>query len=561
MTEAGSAEEELANVSGNDDVEKGAPTEGAMEGESCNRDITEVTSQSYGSKVSDSCTGACFGFFLFFASIALLIWNEGRTVKQQKDIDEGREMIIELDLNNYTNTSIPTSFESHLVHAIGDLGTSEVLIDPIFGVSNVDSNITSNASKLSSENILKLMRSVEMYQWKESSSTTSHKRLDGSTYQETTYSYSKVWSSSVIDSSIFREKSSTRTNPGSLPFEPETLIADPIYLGNRLQLEDSVVSSLNWYDPFDTIALEDVPDATLRSQLSIYSSNGFFYRSNLTSDSSASSLNNPSVGDARITFDVVLPDTISIIAKLNPAATGGGSGLGPYTTKRGGSLLLIERGVYTAEEMFIQAENDNTTTAWILRFVGFFIMVISILLILQPLATVVDIIPFVGDCIQSTMEGFLFPCIALLIAIPTSLFVISLAWLAYRPNIAIPIAVGTFLIVIFLFVRVRKSKLHQHQTNDTAADSSFLPEKPQEFNSNNNNDVTLNAPYSAAASPFNTQDHNVNYYNTVAGAEKINDNNGFAEALDHPVPQWESDNNPADIKQGNTAIEEDVVFK
>jgi Transmembrane protein 43 len=560
MTETGVAEEELAKAASNNDIEKGSMTDGALEGESGNRDITEVTSQSYGSKVSNSCTGACFGFFLFFASIALLIWNEGRTVKRQKDIDEGRETVIELDLNNFTNTSIPTSFENQLVHAVGDLGTSDVLMDPIFGMSNVDHNITANTTKLTTENILKLMRSVEMYQWEESSSTTSHKRLDGSTYQETTYSYSKVWSSVVIDSSQFREKSTSRANPGSLPFEPETLNADSIFLGNKLELEDVVVGALNWYEPYDTISVDTVPDATLRSQLSIYTSNGFFYRSNFTSDSSNSSPNIPSVGDARITFDVVLPDTVSIIAKLTPASTSGGSnGVDSYTTKRGGSFFLIERGVYTAEEMFTQAENDNTTTAWILRFVGFFIMVISILLILQPLATVVDIIPFVGDCIQSTMEGCLFPCIAMLIAIPTSLFVISLAWLAYRPNIAIPVAVGTLVIVIYLFARVRRSRLHQHQTNGTAADNSFQPQKPQEFN-NNNSDVTLNAPYSATAPPYNTQNHNVKY-NTEAGAEKINDNNGFAEALDHPLPLWGSNDNPADIKQGNTAIEEDVVFK
>lgn len=535
--------------------------EGAM-----NRDVTEITTQSYGSKVKDSCSGVCFGFILYFASIALLIWNEGRTVKRMKDLDEGRDIVIEFDLNNFTNSSVPTTFENQLIHAIGDLNTPDIIMDPIFGISS-QYNVTnsSNSVKVKNDNYLKLSRSISMYQWKESSTSKTKERLDGSTYTETTYSYSQAWSSSLIDSSRFRETSSSRVNPGSFPFEPFTVEADPVYLGNKIVLKTEITSSFNWYEPLDSIDLNNVPDASLRSRLTKYTSNGFFYRYDNTT---AYSVDQPKVGDTRITFEVVVPDTISIIARLYPDTDKDGDhDLGSHTTNRGGQLLLIERGVYTAEEIFVQADNDNTATAWILRIVGFLMMVFSILLILQPLATIVDIVPFVGDFIQSSMENCLFPMIAVIIALPTCLFVVALAWLAYRPAIAIPIMMVSLCFIVFFYWKIHKKKQDQNNgstNNDMNENDNDVPMKPNKHGNNSTSDTF---------SPFNSPGHNnINvsspnggtnddtYVNSGAGG-------GFADALDHPQPPSTTtaynDEKPSmDHKYNNNlAVEEDVVFK
>ena len=117
---------------------------------------------------------------------------------------------------------------------------------------------------------------------------------------------------------------------------------------------------------------------------------------------------------------------------------------------------MLEEGSFTQEELFSQAEDENTTTAWVLRFVGFILMVISILLMLQPMAEAVDIIPFVGDYMQGGMEKCLFPTIAFLIAIPLSLFTIGLAWLAYRPAWSVPILIVSVCIIIWLCIRTKK---------------------------------------------------------------------------------------------------------
>ena len=545
--------------------------EGGKDGAMMTRDFTEITTQSYGSKVKNSCTGVCFGFVLYFCSIALLIWNEGRTVKRMKDLDEGRETVIEFDLNNFTNTSVPTSFENQLIHAIGDLNTPDIIMDPIFGVASqysisnntntTDSNSTAATQPMSitSDNYLKLSRSVSMYQWKESSMSTSKERLDGSTYTETTYSYSKTWSSSLIDSSRFRETSSSRVNPGSFPFEPFTIEADPVYLGNKIILNDDVVSSFNWYEPLNTIDLNNVPDTSLRSRLTKHTSNGYYYQ---YSNTTASSVDQPNVGDTRILFEVVLPDTISIIARLYPDTDRDGDHeLGSHTTDRGGQLLLIERGTYTAEEMFVQADSDNTTTAWILRIVGFFLMVFSILLILQPLATIVDIVPFVGDFIQSSMENCLFPMIAVIIALPTCLFVIALAWLAYRPAIAIPIMLVSLCFIVFFYWKIHKKK--QEHINSSNENTDDDPIKPNKLENNNGTADSF--------SPFNTPGHN-NINIASQGGGKIEEptnaysGSGFADALDHPpppsAPTINNGKQSVDHKDTNTnAEEEDIVFK
>jgi Transmembrane protein 43 len=487
-----------------------------------NRDFTETTNESYCSKMQNACTGVCIGFLLFFASIGLLIYNEGRTVKRAKDIDEGQENVILLDLNNFTNTSLPSSFENQLIYAVGDLSTTDVLTDPIFGVTNAgDSNSATGDSAL------KIRRAVKMYQWKQTVTTKQTKTANGGTQTTKTYSYSTVWSSTLIDSSQFKQQNPSRKNPTSLAFEPLSLEADPILLGNRILLSDSVVGMFNWYEPLDTISLDDVPDATLKSKLTLESANSFYFRKSNTTTSA-----DPQVGDARVTFTEVPPDTISIIAKAS--RTNGNYSLDSYITKRGGSLLLVERGNYTSEEMFAQADAENTALAWVLRFVGFVLMVISILLILQPLATAVDIIPFVGDCMQGGMEGCIFPMIAFLIALPMTLFVISLAWLAYRPQIAIPILVVTLGLMIWLWIRAKRGK---------KVDEPIINESnPQDYSSTYNNDKP---DYSASPYEYHTS-------GTTATATPVADA-GFATALDTTPPPM----NPA----YSPTTEGDVVFK
>jgi hypothetical protein len=477
--------------------------------------FTETSTQGYGSKMKNACSGIGIGFLLFFSSVGLLVYNEGRAVKRAKDIDEGRANVVQVDLNSFSNvSSLPDLYENELIYATGNLNTNmaaELLTDPIFGVSAGDTgtNTAANSTNEMGQGALKLKRSVEMYQWKESSTSKKTKKLNGGTKTETTYSYDKTWSSRLIDSSQFSRPRDETKNPTNFPFEPLVLEADPILLGNLLEVSERVIADFNWYEPI-TVDLDDVPDTTLKANLTMYTSSGFYYGDNSYS---------PAVGDTRVTFAAVEPDTISIIAQVKKGRNSNYN-LDAFTTSRGGSLLLVERGTFTSEELFIQADAENTTLAWILRVAGFLMMFFSITLMLQPLATALDIIPFIGDCMQGGLENCIFPTIAALIAIPVSLFVISMAWLAYRPYIAIPILGVCFALIVCLCFRIRKAKQDDDDDNNSNNPSSEDGKpKPDPYSSSEHGKPE---PNDGAASSATTD--------VPSGGE------GFGSALDRPAP-------------------------
>src|SRR5207245_2956185 len=60
---------------------------------------------------------------------------------------------------------------------------------------------------------LRLSRSVEMYQWKEQTKSETTKKLGGGEETVTTYSYSKVWDDSQIDSSDFKKPDGHQNPP------------------------------------------------------------------------------------------------------------------------------------------------------------------------------------------------------------------------------------------------------------------------------------------------------------------------------------------------------------
>lgn len=437
--------------------------EGEGEGEDATRrddDVTETTTQGYGSKMANASCGAVFGLLLFFGSFGLLVWNEARTVSRDKDLDDGRADIIDLDLNDLNATSLST-LNNKLIHATGPLSTPDVLFDPDFGFTTRSDNSTSNT-----KDVLKLSRSVSMYQWVETSSTTTYKDGKGNSRTKKKYSLKKKWSSSLVASSTFRTGNSGTVNPTAFPFDAYIKEAAPIVLGDAVHLSDQVIGMINWYEPYD-VNKNIIADSSLQSKVTDYGSNGFFYSAS-TGVSHA-----PLVGDTRVAFAAVPADTVSIVARFE---ADGGS-LDSYPTERGGSILLVKRGSFSANELFTEADEQNTQLAWLLRFLGFLMMFLSICLILNPVAASVDVLPFIGDCLEGTLQNCLFPAIAFVITVPLWMITISLAWLAYRPSIAIPIFLVCAVILAWIYLRVRAKK---HKLDDEAAGESLTTTYGQE---------------------------------------------------------------------------------
>jgi hypothetical protein len=151
----------------------------------------------------------------------------------------------------------------------------------------------------------------------------------------------------------------------------------------------------------------------------------------------------PAVGDVRISFSKVPPADVSVIAQQV------GASLGPYQTKAGDRLEMLEAGVVTADVMFKGAEQANTVLTWVLRLVGFLVMLFGLLMLLRPIRVVADVVPFLG-----TLVGMGLGLVAFAVAAPLTLLTIAVAWIAQRPVlgiglILIALAIGGWLLSRF----------------------------------------------------------------------------------------------------------------
>lgn len=370
---------------------------------------TEVTSQSWGSRIGGAFKGILFGLILFIAAFPLLFWNEGRAVERFKTLEEGQGAMISL-----SSAEIDASADGKLVHTNGLAEPRGELRDPQFPVAAT---------------AIKLKRKVEMYQWRESSNSEEQKKLGGGTETVTTYSYDKGWSESHNDSGGFRHPEG-HTNP-PMPYRSDTQVSSDVALG-AYRLPPFAIAELN---AFRQIPVEDTAnlpgDLQGRTQLS---GGGYYVGENPAS---------PQLGDMRIHFYQVDAGEVSLVARQK------GDTFVPYQADAGGSIALAETGLKNAEAMFQQAHSDNTLMTWLLRGAGLLVMTIGLNMMVRPLSVLADVVPAIGSIVAAGTG-----IIAFLIALMFSLITIAIAWIFYRPLIGIGLLAVSALAVYLTRARV-----------------------------------------------------------------------------------------------------------
>ena len=150
-------------------------------------DYSEVTYDSWFSRVVESIKSIIFGFTLVGLAIYGLWWNEGNSVKTLRGLAELRDQAVSVSASQVDATN-----EGAVVHLSGTTQSANPLTDESFGLEI---------------NALQLRRVVEMYQWSESTQTSKRKDLAGGTKTVKRYTYKRTWSSSYIDSGDFRKLS------------------------------------------------------------------------------------------------------------------------------------------------------------------------------------------------------------------------------------------------------------------------------------------------------------------------------------------------------------------
>lgn len=380
--------------------------------------VTEVTTTGWLQRIGQSILGALIGIILVLGSIILLWWNEGRAVEAIRALDRGAKQVVETQAN-----AVDPAKDGKLVHLSGMMEPKSPARDTAFGVG--------------ADNLLRLKRTVEMYQWVEHKESHSHKNLGGSETTETTYSYHKEWSDQPHESSRFHEPGG-HANP-QMPMRSATLDAPDVRLG-AYKVDRAVLDAVSAFTAFDLGQPANLPAGYRKDGDTLY-----------RGDDPAA----PAIGDIKVHYTAVPAQTMSIVA-----AQANGT-LAPFSDSTGYKIDLAEPGVVPANVMFKEKAHEESVLTWILRAVGFVLMLIGFCLMASPLGVVLGVIPL----FESIAEAGAF-LMALIVSVPLTLIVIAAAWVAHRPLIGVGLA-AVGIVLAFLL-----RKLHRPRPPPT----HFLPE-------------------------------------------------------------------------------------
>ncbi len=373
-------------------------------------DFRKITQHGWLGRIGGAVKGMFAGIVLLIVALGLQFWNEGRTLRRDAALGEGRASVASVA----AATPSP-SFEGRLVHVAGEATATTPVTDEAFGV---------NVSALA------LRRRVEMYQWHEKRDSKEEKQLGGGTRTVTQYRYEQRWDDDAEDSSGF-DQASTHVNPDAFPFEDETRHADKVRLGGFVLAAEVARQIDGWKPvPSEQVALPPNLAASFRAA-------GEWFTTSVD-------MENPAVGDVRVRFEMVPAGRVSVIARQQ------GGALVPHASARGDDLVLVERGEHGAGAMFDAAGSRNNRLAWILRAVGFGLGWIGLGLLFKPLVVLADVVPVFGR-----LAGFGAALVSGILAALISLVGIGSGWLWYRPWTLGVIVLALVAAVVWLMRRRR----------------------------------------------------------------------------------------------------------
>jgi hypothetical protein len=362
--------------------------------------FTEVTTQGWLQRLGGSFVAALIGLILVPVSVMVLYWNEGRAVDAIRALNRGAAAIVEVDA-----ASVDPQANGKLVHVSGTMQPTTSARDPIFGVTG--------------DGLLRLSRAVEMYQWKEATSSQSQQSVGGSKTTETTYTYQHVWSDQPIVSTQFKVHDGHQNPP--MQVRSATFNAGEVKLG-AYRVDPSLLNKVSTFAPLQA---QSAPPAGYQA-----AGDGFYQGQNPSQ---------PAIGDVRVSFASIPAQTVSVAAaQSNGVLTG-------YRDANGYTIALAEPGVVTAAGLFHDEQKSEGQLTWILRGAGFVAMLIGFVCVTRPLTMIFAVVPFLESLVGA--GAFL---VALTLAVPITLATIAVAWIVHRPLIGGLLLVGAVVAVFLL---------------------------------------------------------------------------------------------------------------
>ena len=374
--------------------------------------FTEVSSTGWFARIGSSIAGMVVGIIPVVIAFTLLWWNEGSSVHTYQGLAEGEKIALDASADR-----VDSANNGKLVHVTGRARGKDKVVDDAFGVSSLE--------------LIKLNRRVELYQWIEKKESETKKKFGGSEETITEYSYKKDWDSKVHRSTEFR-KPGGHTNPSPV-YATQSFSSRDASLG-AFHLPDFLISGWNDYKPHPLPAPDQLP-APLHGKATV---RGDWLYVGADADT-------PKVGDARVKFESIPAGDASVLAsQVNETFQ-------PYATTAGTSIARISSGVQSKELMFAAAQTDNNIITWVLRGAGFLLMFLGLAFILNPLKVLADVIPFIGSLVGAGTAT-----IAFFLSVTGSSLTISLAWVWYRPVVGIAMLAVAAGAIHFLRGAIRK---------------------------------------------------------------------------------------------------------
>ena len=370
--------------------------------------VVKNEKQGFLKKIGNSIASIPAGIIILIMGILILAGNEQDNVQNIKDVKELRNQI-----KDVSSESVDSQYEGKLVAIKGKLTYNDaVLKDDAF-------NVSVKAPAFS--------RNVEVYQWVEDSETKD---------DTTTYTYSKEWSSKIIDSDDFHSASGH-----------QNLKEDEIkYKGERFQTEENLkVGAYTLNNNFKSMLSTDkemsIPeDVVLPEGYVVYNK----YITNSVNPSS------PVVGDIRISYNKAEYDDVSVLGKQV------GDTIESYTSKNNKTYAKLYKGSKNSTDMINIIESGNKFMKWFKRALGTILIIMGIGLILGPITTLIGYIPFLGNIVNS-MIGV----VSFLLGLIISLVVIAIAWFVVRPVLSIILLVVVIALIAGIVYLKKKKTVEQ----------------------------------------------------------------------------------------------------
>ena len=403
---------------------------------------TETTTTGYGSRITNSLKGILTGFLLLIAGTILLWWNEGRAVKTAKSIKNAVEQTTPVaDLSTYNQ-----ALNGQMICASGFAKTDDYVSDPFFGIG---------------ETAIRIERKVEFFQWVEHSQSKTEDKVGGKQETTTTYTYSKAWTSSPINSSDFKDSEYQNKNfvvMGNM--ESADFQAKNVTVGAYI-LPEGMISSISGSEPIAVnLPADKIADLnkTVAQTLSKGDSLNFVTVTN-NQIYLGENPNNPAIGDIKITFTKVMPTTVTIWARVV------NNTFEHYVdAKHGKGVGGLYMGTRSLDSLQEQAESNNNFMTWLLRIVGFLLVFFGFKGLFGLLIAILKVLPFLANIANVAVS-----IVCGVVGFAWSLIIIAIAWLFYRPVLAIALIAVVVALFIFLSKRSKEAKAPAEQPAETPA--------------------------------------------------------------------------------------------